>query len=148
VKETRTYGTLKSGKMKISYRQKFIESLELLGDCKFELIVRKLYKKHSDEQRGYYFAVIVQEYINGIWETQRRIISKEQAHYELKYNLLSDEVYNEKTGSIMHTVKSITTNTTVQQEEYHQRCREFIQEWFGVEVPLPNEQTELEFKMT
>lgn len=54
-----------------------------------------------------------------------------------------EEVYNEKTGSILRKVKSTTENTTVMQEEYHQRCREFIQEWFNIEVPLPNEQTEL-----
>lgn len=83
MKEIRTYGHIKAGRLNISYRSKFIDALGILGDCRIELIVRKLYKKRSNEQNGYYWSVIIGEYIRGAWEEQRRLLTKDQAHEEL-----------------------------------------------------------------
>ena len=48
-------------------------------------------------------------------------------------------IVNEETSEIIQIPKSTTENTTIEQEEYHNKCVEFLKEWFNVTVPLPNE---------
>ena len=74
------------------------------------------------------------------------MLNHNDAHSELKANCNYIERYNEDTGVIMRSIESTADLSTVQFEEYLTRCREFILEWFGVRVPLPNEQCELELK--
>jgi hypothetical protein len=54
------------------------------------------------------------------------------------------EVVNTKTGEILTVGLSTATLTTVEFEEFLDKCRKFIFEWFGINVPLPNEQMEME----
>lgn len=148
-----TYGTIKQGKLKISYRDRFVQNLSLFSDCRILLTVEKLYKRRSTRtenglgQNGYYHAIICQDYRKGAYETQQRVITGEQAHEELKANCSFKEYYKESTGEVMKSIISTATMTTVEAEEYYQRCRDFILEWFGIDVPLPGEQGELDFKI-
>jgi len=41
---------------------------------------------------------------------------------------------------IIKIPKSTTQNTTIEQEDFHNQCRQFLREWFNVEAPLPNEE--------
>lgn len=143
IREIETYCNIKDGKLSISYRNKFIENLKLFQDCRGLLKITKLYRQRTNLENAYYWGVIVQEYINGAFETQQRYLTKEEAHTELKANCSYEEFYNEDTGSIMKQIKSTRKKTTIEMEEYMQRCREFIKEWFGRKVFLPNEQADL-----
>ena len=153
-----TYGHVTDdGILKISYREKFNQAVKMFSGRRIRLVVEPLYKKRSTGglnengdytrlQNGYYYGVIVNEYRNGAWEVQQRTLSTKQAHEELKANCNYIEHFNEDSGEVMRSVRSTADMTTIQFEEYLTRCREFIHEWFGIDCPLPNEQTELKFQ--
>ena len=152
MKDIRAYASIKSGKLRIAYRNLFEEAIGTMPDCQGELLFRKLYKRRSTKtengsgQNGYYFGVVVQEYRRGAWEMQQRLLTTDQAHEELKANCAYEERYNEDTGVIMRTIKHTSEMNTVEFEEFLEKSRQFICEWFGIVVYLPNEQTELEIK--
>lgn len=159
MRKIETYGHVdESGILKISYRSKFDDAVKIFAGQRIRLSVERLYKKrstvllHDDGsvtrgQNGYYHAVIVNEYRNGAWETQQRMIDSKAAHEELKANCNYFEYYNEQTGEVMRTIRSTADYTTVQFEEYLTRCRAFILEWYGIDCPLPGTQTEMELKI-
>jgi hypothetical protein len=64
-------------------------------------------------------------------------IEKVHDFYKIQFNVT--EKVNEETGQVIKLPKSTTENTTTQQEEYHLQIREFLQEWFNITSPLPNE---------
>lgn len=151
IRRIETYGHVDdSGILKISYRDKFNQAVKVYTGCRVKVTVEKLYKKRSIEkvhedghvtraQNGYYFGVVVNEYRNGAWETQQRTINSDEAHSELKANCNYQDHFNDTTGEVMRSIKSTADLTTIEFEEYLTRCREFILEWFGITVPLPNE---------
>lgn len=151
-RKVETYGSVTAGKLSISYRSKFEQAIRCLPDCRVRVTVEKLYRKRSTftengtGQNGFYHHIVVTYYQQGAWETQQRTLTHDQAHEELKNNCNYKEYYNEETGTVMRTILSTSTLTTIEFEEYLQRCREFIEEWFSIRVPLPNEQGELELK--
>lgn len=151
-RKVETYGTITAGVLRISYRSKFDEALRSFPDCRVRVTVEKLYRKRSTltengtGENGYYHHIVVTAYQQGAWETQQRMLSHDQAHEELKNNCNYKEYHNEETGTVMRTILSTATLTTVEFEEYLDRCRAFIEEWFGIRVPMPNEQAELELK--
>jgi hypothetical protein len=155
VRKIETYGHVTdSGILKISYRIKFDTAVKMFAGQRIKLTVERLYKKRTTSglnengdfsrlQNGYYFSVVVNEYRNGAWETQQRVLGLNQAHEELKANCNYEDRYNETSGEVMRLVKSTADLTTIEFEEYLTRCREFMLEWYGITVPLPNEQTEM-----
>jgi len=146
VREVETYGSIdENGRLTISKRDQFAQTLTLLKKCRVRVRVEKLYKKRSLEQNGYYRGVICEAYKWGIWQTQQRLISNEEAHNELIYNCGSIERVNEDTGEVGRFKISTTKLSTLDAEEYYKKCRMFIFDWTGEDVPLPNEQSELEF---
>ena len=158
MRKLEVYGSVDdSGILKISYREKFNQAVKAFAGRRIRLVVEPLYKKRSTvkiqddgtvtkAQNGYYFGVIVNEYRNGAWETQQRMLNSDQAHDELKANCNYLDFYNEDTGVVMRSIQSTADLTTVQFEEYLTRCRAFILEWYGIDCPLPGIQTELELK--
>lgn len=102
-------------------------------------------KQRSNNQNAYYFGVILSILQNCIKESWGEVWSKEKAHdfCKLQFNII--ERVNESTGEVVKVPKSTTENTTTAQEEYHAEIRNFIKEWFNVDVPLPNEEILLNF---
>lgn len=102
-------------------------------------------KQRSNNQNAYYFGVILSILQNCIKESWGEVWSKEKAHdfCKLQFNFI--ERVNESTGEVVKVPKSTTENTTTAQEEYHAEIRNFIKEWFNVDVPLPNEEITLNF---
>ena len=153
VKETRTYAELNSdGVLKIFRRAEFMQSLKVLfGDSKAksircELIVKKLYKKRSTPQNAYYHGIIVSDFVTGFKETTGQEIIPLEAHELLKQNCNYIEIPNETTGEVLKVGRSTTTLSTVEMEEYLDRCRRFIFDWFNITVLLPGEQSEIIFE--
>jgi len=151
-----TYGTTKNGKHSISYRDVFMQQWAALGDCKFKITVEKLYKKRSTYtinedgkegrgENGYYHHIIVSTFIRGWFETHGVWITHAKAHEKLKDECNYKEWVNEATGEIKQVGQSTADLTTVEFEEFCERCRNWIFEWFNIVVKLPNEQGELEF---
>ena len=104
----------------------------------------KLIKKRSNNQNAYYWGVLIPILQNCFREHWGEIWSKEKAHDFCKMQFNFIERINESTGEIVRVPKSTTENTTTAQEELHSEIRNFIFEWFDVNVPLPNEGITLE----
>ncbi len=140
--EVKTYGKLVSGKPLFYRLGEFWEKVSYMHDGRIELIVKRSYKKRSLPQNDYYWAVIIDCFCSGYHNTSGEICDKQEAHEFLKHRFCSKEIVNPDTGESDKIPQSTTRLTTVEMEEYHDRCREFIHEWFGVTVPLPNEKME------
>ena len=53
------------------------------------------------------------------------------------------ELINENSGEIIKLPQTTTDRTTIEFEEYLERCRKLIYNYFNRVVALPNEQTEI-----
>lgn len=131
------------GRLRIFNKKVFFEDLKNLKGKDIELVIQKRTKRRSTEQNNYYWGCIVNVLIDAIKEEWGDIYSKEKAHLLLKANVNFKEKVNEGTGEIIRITKTTTTHNTIEQEEYHENCRRFIEEWFNVKVPLPNEQIQI-----
>ena len=108
------------------------------------LTFEKPKKKRSNNQNAYLWSVlypITQQAIKNEWG---EVWGIEKVHEFFKIHFNYIEKVNEATGEVVKIPKSTTENTTTQQEEYHLQIREFLQEWFNVTAPLPNENLNLE----
>tara|TARA_R100001460_G_scaffold40063_1_gene75077 strand:+ start:532 stop:963 length:432 start_codon:yes stop_codon:yes gene_type:complete len=104
-----------------------------------EITIKLKRKYRSSPQNAYYFGVIIPIAVNAFYNEWGEVWSKEKAHEFFKNKFLFDERINEETAEIIHIPKSTCDNSTIEQEDYHLKCIEFLREWFNVEVPLPNE---------
>lgn len=144
MRQLKTFGHIKQGKLFISYRQKFDNELALFPDCRVEVIVNKLFRKRSLPQNAYYFGYLINEFIEGYLDMTGEKINGKQAHEMLKTKFNSDQFVNKETGEILNVPKTTSTLTTVQFMEYTEECSRFIAEWFNRTILAPNEQTEIE----
>ena len=140
-----TLGHIKSGKLHIHKRKQLDEAIKLMPDCRIKLEISKIYNRRSDKQNRYYWGVIVEIWRELILTEWGESYSAEQVHEFLKLNLNSTEIVNESTGEVLRKPKSTTVLSTVEMEEYHEKCRQVAFEMFNVIIPLPEEQTEMEF---
>jgi len=101
-------------------------------------------KKHSDVQRGYYFGVIVSLIREAIFNEWGDKMTSNEVHELLKTNCNYKEKVNKRTGEIIEVAGSIKQHTTSEQEDYHEDCRRWAKEWFNIDIPLPNEQIEIQ----
>ena len=137
--------------------------LKLEGfECK--LTIEKLYDTRSVNQNRYYFGVIVDLFIKGWMEVTGEVITPDQAHEMLKYHCNPTElqIIEKKVAKLfakgkgnrifvvrkivkkemkrIRTSGSTTQLSTLEFEQYQERCRGFISEYLGIVVPLPNEE--------
>lgn len=157
MRQVKGSGRIESGAVKIFRRERFMEAVRLLGDCEIEIEIRRLFPRRSAKiehedgritfgQNGYYHTIIVPAYIDGEWEQNRQMFDHNTAHDQLKANCNYHDIVDENTGVVRRIIRSTADMNTVQFEEYLERCRAFIMEWFGIDCPLPNEQASLIFK--
>ncbi len=146
MRKVETYGRIENGKLFISYRNKFLDCISQMPDCRVEVVVKKLYKQRSNDQNAYYWGYIIQQFIEGFHDMNQEWITKEQAHEFLKGEFCFDEFVNEDTGEIKRIAKETKTLSTVEFMEYCDNYGRFITEWFGREILAPNQQGKLELK--
>ena len=143
MREVYTYGKIEKGVLKITRRAAFLEAIRSLPDGRVTVTIAKQYKRRSVPENAYYWGVVVNEFVQGWFDTNGEKVSIDRAHWLLKQECNSIEVINQKTGKIIKCPQDTHTMTTVEFEAYLTDCRRFIAEWFGREVPLPNEQLEI-----
>ena len=146
MKAIKTFGHIRNGKLHIDKRKQVNEAISLSEDCQIKVVISKLYGKRSKEQNGYYWGVIVNIWQDIMIEATGEHFNIDEMHEFLKQNFNSEDVVCENTGMILRKIKSTTKNTTVDQEDYHQKCRDAAWENFNVEIPLPSKQIEIDFK--
>ena len=136
-------GVIKNGVLSIRYRSLFDKALIEFGDCEVEIKVSKKFRKRTSPQNRYYWSVIVQYWMQLLTDSQGEVYTKDRTHNFLKTNFNYREVVIEETGEVLREMKSTTENKTFEMEEYHEVCRQKALEFFGVTIPLPNEQLEI-----
>ena len=155
LRKVETFASIKNGILKITYKDRFLAAIAALPDSRGKLIYEKLYKKRSTYtlneetgkqgrgQNGYYWFVIIGLFREGWYDLTGELIDQNQAHEKLKTYCNYREHVNEETGVITKLGLSTADQTTVEAEEYYQRCRQWIYEEMKITVPLPNEQQEI-----
>jgi uncharacterized protein Veg len=101
-------------------------------------------KERSNNQNSYYWAVIVVIWKKLIQDEWGEFFTSKEVHEFLKYNCNYNEKIDEETGEVLRVSKSTTENSTVEQEEFHSAARELAMRMFNTEIPLPNEQINIE----
>lgn len=120
-------------------RAKILQAIKSFDGKEIEIIIKRKRKSRSNPQNAYYFGVIIpitQRAINDEWG---EIWSIQKTHEFLKNMFLFEERTNHDTSEIIKIPKSTTENSTLEQEMYHTQIRNFLLEWFNVDIPLPNE---------
>ena len=142
MREITTYGTITNGELKIHRRDAFLRSMALLSG-RVELTIRKVYRRRSVPQNAYYWGVIVSIAAECLTDAAGEVVTSQQAHEVLKLQCNPVEVANQGTGEVLKIPGTTTQMTTTQAEEYYERCRRWLADFFGAYVPEPNEQTKL-----
>ena len=131
---------------------KFASNLPTINDIlkayegfTIDITFKKRYNKRSNQQNAYYWKVIVPIFRNCIREEWEEIWSLQETHEFLKANCNYIELINEDTGEVIRKTKSTTENSTVKQEEFHEKCRRLALDFFNTEIPLPEKQVKVEF---
>lgn len=129
--------------------ERFINNIaETFPGKRIKVLVEQKRKIRSLPQNRYYFGVIVEEFRQAVFEQWGDDIGKQEAHETLKRHCNYEEICNRETGEVklgknnlpLILVKSTADLTTAEVEQYYERCRKLIYEYFNVQVPLPNEQ--------
>lgn len=129
-----------NGRLPKRTRERIHELLLTLENKQIEVTIKRKRKTRSNPQNAYYWGVVIPLLVDGIYNQWGEYQSKEQAHELLKERFCFNEVVNEDTGEVIKLKKSTTYLTTVEMEIYLEQCRQFLNEWFGITAPLPNEQ--------
>lgn len=113
--------------------------------CLIHVTFHKRKNTRSLNQNSYYWAVIIPIIQNCIKEEWGELWTLDKTHDFLKNNCNFEELINEDTGEVVRRVKSTTENSTVEQEIFHEKCRKLASDFFNTQIPLPNENLEIEF---
>ena len=108
--------------------KRYAATVKHLEGREFELTLRARPKKRSLNQNAYYHGVVVDMI------AREAGYSSEEAHEALKAKFL--RIHDD---SALPTVRSTTSLTTLEFENYLDQCRQLAAEMFGLYVPLPNE---------
>lgn len=132
-----------SGKLLLPDRGVLNNWISTHKDKDVVLEVKLSKKKRSNNQNRYYWNSIVNTFFEIFRNAGLDLQDPQEAHEILKAKFNTEHIVNEQTGEAIEVVKSTTRNNTLEQEEYHERCRRWAAEFWGVQIALPNEQLTL-----
>ena len=141
MKDLKYFGKVDDGKLTIFQRNDMVSGLQNLGSGFVEIIIRLAGKRSSPQNRYYWGAMlpIVKEGLKGVGIE----MSKEQTHEMLKYRFLKREFITTD-GDILQSIGSTTELSTKEFNEYIESIQIWSAEYLNVNIPDPNEQTEIE----
>lgn len=140
MKDLKYFGKVDDGKLTIFQRNDMVSGLQNLGSGFIEIIIRLAGKRSSPQNRYYWGAMlpIVKEGLKGVGIE----MSKEQTHELLKYKFLKREFVTSD-GDILQIIGSTTELSTKEFNEYIESIQIWSAEYLNVNIPDPNEQTEI-----
>ena len=141
MKDLKYYGKVDDGKLTIFQRNDMVSGLQNLGSGFVEIIIR-LAGKRSSPQNRYYWGAMLPIVKDGLKELGIDM-SKEQTHEMLKYRFLKREFITSD-GDILQIIGSTTELSTKEFNEYIESIQIWSAEYLNVNIPDPNEQTEIE----
>ena len=111
------------------------------------LEVRLNRRRRSEQQNSYYWKVVVGLVRKALMEEHGEMYTKDEVHGILKQQCNWREITNEESGESIKIPKSTRDLNTLEFEEYEERCRRFAAEFLGVDIPLPNENTDADLEV-
>lgn len=142
MKKIEIISSVQNGNLKRN-RNTILDAIRAFEGKEVVITIQRKRKARSNNQNRYYFSVIIILLCDAIKNEWGEVWSKDKAHEFLKSKFLFFERMNEDTGEIIKIPKSTTECSTIEFEDYLMQCREFMIDWFGVNVPLPNEEITL-----
>ncbi|MEJ6734042.1 MAG: hypothetical protein QNK89_02460 [Lacinutrix sp.] len=128
---------------RLNENQSVVKALKNFEGKIIEIVIRLKKKNRSISQNSYYWAVIIPVTIQAIADEWGEHWDREKAHDFYKMHFLQYEIVTND-NKIIKAPKSTTENNTHDQEVFHKQCRDFIKEYFNVDIPLPNENIKFE----
>jgi len=127
------------------------EVAEAYPDQDLYIIIKPRRKTRSSPQNRYYWGVIVWTVVKLLIESGNPLQLGNPDHHKEVHRWLLDMFGKPADdiilpgGEVVPGPKTTTRHDTVDQEEYHEKIRQWVAETFSHVIPLPNEQTELSF---
>lgn len=112
-----------------------------------EIVIRieRKKKRRSNPQNAFYWGVCLPLMQQALKESGNLMIIND-VHELLKLRFLKETILtNEQTGEIVERIKSTTELTTSGFMDYISEITIFASEYFGVQIPQPNENITLNF---
>lgn len=133
-----TVGNIKNGILHIidqTAKTAFYDVFATWPNCEVELIVKPIGKKRSTSQNRYYRGIVVPMIAAAMTDSLGEDVDEDEAHELLKrkFNLRMIETSN---GSVK-IPGSTTRLNTVEFMEYVEKCRNWANEFFGLNIPDP-----------
>jgi len=126
-------------------RNKISEAIKSFDGKNIVITIEKSKKKRSNNQNAFYHAVVIPIMKDAFKDAWGEYYSATEIHEALKAKYCFKEQINEATGEIIQIPISTTNFNTIEWEEYIDKIRAFAMEWFNVIIPMPNEQTLIDF---
>jgi hypothetical protein len=136
---------VKDGKLQKGITKAIKTELEKHEGKRVVITIERKRKTRSTMQNSYYWGVIVQSLRQCVLEEWGEDLGNEEAHEMLKFQCNYKELVDESTGEVIRMPLTTTNLTTTEMEEYNEKCRKFIFNFFNTVVPLPNEQGTIGF---
>ena len=113
-----------------------------LDDGRYFVTIKKK-NNRSLPQNAYYHGCIVPEIKRGMYEIGYDEISTNQVHELLKAKFLQKEIINKHDGEVILVPGSTATLTTIEFNEFIEKCQKFAAEYLGIVIADPNTQVSL-----
>lgn len=129
----------------IANRQVLKRAFELLKDGKYCVTIEAA-NKRTIHQNAYYHGVIVPLVMEGLQNVgYSEIRTAEDAHETLKFLFLKKCIPNENTGEAIEFIGSTAKLTTTEFNLFIDQIIMWAAEFLGIQIPLPNEQMQLNY---
>jgi hypothetical protein len=126
-------------------RNLIIDAIKSFEGSNVLITFEKPKKKRSNPQNSFYYGVVIPIVQNALRDTGY-IMTNEATHDLIKLKFLKEVILtNEETGEVVERVKSTTELSTSQFMDFIAEIRIFTNEYFGVDIPEPNENLTLKF---
>ena len=143
MKKVEIISLVENGRLK-SNRGVISRVIEQFNGKEISITIKLNRKRRSGKQNSYYWAVIVPIWKDILYNEWGEFYSSADTHEFLKYNCNYQEKVNEGTGEVIRVSKSTQSNTTTDQELFHEHARKLAYDMFDAVIPLPNEQLTIE----
>lgn len=118
-------------------RWRLISHLQTLrGMHRIEILRHR--PRRTDRQNRYYWPGFVTPFASWLTEQYGEEVSADEAHEHLKGVFNSRELMDRQTGIKTKFVQSTTKLSTVEFNQYLDRCAQFLADFCGIVVPEPN----------
>jgi len=126
-------------------RNLIIDAIKSFEGTDVLITLEKPKKKRSNPQNAFYHGVII-PIVQNCLRDAGYVMTNEATHDLIKLKFLKETIFtNEETGEIVERVKSTTELSTSQFMDFVTEIRQFTNEYFGVDIPEPNEEMTLDF---